>query len=68
MKKYLELINSHNQAVFIDANSITAIQNGANGVAIYCIGAEHPFIVQITHFELIKKMQEIGVFELVKFH
>jgi hypothetical protein len=69
MKNYLELQDFKGNALFIDAEAIVAILDakGPGGCLIYCSGLHDPLNSRISHFDLIQKLTEIGVFKLVKF-
>lgn len=70
MKKFLELESSNGLALFIDCDSIVAIANapGRSGMAlIYVNDGSSSFLVKKTHFELLKKLAELKLAELVKF-
>jgi len=70
MKKYLEFKDFMGFELFIDANSIVAILDAGEareGCFIYCSGLATPFGVKISHFDLIKKLKQLSLFELEKF-
>ncbi|WP_026769408.1 hypothetical protein [Asinibacterium sp. OR53] len=67
MKHYLELTDANNRACFIAAEDISALHENGNMCVITVIGVPTTFTVRKSPYEVIKKMIEIGLFELVKF-
>lgn len=70
MKQYLELEDFNGRALLVDASSIIAITDATErkgNCYIHCSGLQTPLGARISHFDLIKKLIELKLFQLVKF-